>query len=152
MQNTFSQSGNNSKWFFKKIIFQNTYVEIVTHPPSIMEKSILNFHFDYLTTSLYYFADFKNNNNNNSRGINCIYFWGWNLLHRIFLPLWQCCHFKFDGDEYEWWDIVVIYITFCQMNYTLFNNTSDWCLDTWWMRLHIQKWSTLSLAGIILSG
>ena len=30
MQNTFSQSGNDSKWFLKKIIFQNRYVELET--------------------------------------------------------------------------------------------------------------------------
>ena len=36
---------------FRKIIFQNTYVELETSP-SFMEKSILNFHFDYLTISL----------------------------------------------------------------------------------------------------
>ena len=35
---------------FEKIIFQNTYVELET--PPFMEKSILNFHFDYLTISL----------------------------------------------------------------------------------------------------
>ena len=36
--------------FFKKIIFQNRYVELET--PPFMEKTILNFHFDYLNTSL----------------------------------------------------------------------------------------------------
>ena len=35
---------------FKKIIFQNRYVELET--PPFMEKNILNFHFDYLTSSL----------------------------------------------------------------------------------------------------
>ena len=35
---------------FKKIIFQNRYVELET--PRFMEKTILNFHFDYLNTSL----------------------------------------------------------------------------------------------------
>ena len=39
----FSQSGNDSKWFLKQIIFQNRYVALET---------ILNFHFDYLHTSL----------------------------------------------------------------------------------------------------
>ena len=54
MQNTFSQSGNDSKCFFKKIIFQNRYVALETpkDPPPFMAKSILNFHFDYLTPSL----------------------------------------------------------------------------------------------------
>ena len=47
MQNTFSQSRNDSKWFLKKIIFQNRYVALET--PS---KAILNFHFDYLNPSL----------------------------------------------------------------------------------------------------
>ena len=36
---------------FKKIIFQNRYVELEA-PPPFMEKTILNFHFDYLTPSL----------------------------------------------------------------------------------------------------
>ena len=36
---------------FKKIIFQNSYVELET-PPPFMEKTILNFHFDYLNSSL----------------------------------------------------------------------------------------------------
>ena len=35
---------------FKKIIFQNRYVELET--PPFMEKTILNFHFDYLNTPL----------------------------------------------------------------------------------------------------
>ena len=35
---------------FKKIIFQNRYMELET--PPFMEKTILNFHFDYLNTSL----------------------------------------------------------------------------------------------------
>ena len=51
MQNTFSQSGNDSKWFLKKIIFQNRYVALET-PPSFRAKTILNFHFDYLKPSL----------------------------------------------------------------------------------------------------
>ena len=51
MQNTFSQSGNDSKWFLKKSFFQNMNVELET-PPTFMEKTILNFHFDYLTPSL----------------------------------------------------------------------------------------------------
>ena len=54
MQNTFSQSGNDSKWFFKKIIFQNRHVALETHPPSFMVNAILNFHFDYLNPSLIY--------------------------------------------------------------------------------------------------
>ena len=36
---------------FKKIIFQNRYVELETPPPS-WKKNILNFHFDYLNPSL----------------------------------------------------------------------------------------------------
>ena len=36
---------------FKKIIFQNRYVALET-PPPFMAKTILNFHFDYLTPSL----------------------------------------------------------------------------------------------------
>ena len=50
MQNTFSQSGNDSKWFLIKIIFQNRYVAL--GPPPFMANAILNFHFDYWHTSL----------------------------------------------------------------------------------------------------
>ena len=63
MQNTFSQSGNDSKWFLTKIIFQNRYVALETPsrpPPPFMANAILNFHFDFLTTSL------MNNSNNNN--------------------------------------------------------------------------------------
>ena len=55
MQNTFSQSGNDSKWFLRKIIFQNRYVALETpsEPPSpFMANTILNFHFDYLNPFL----------------------------------------------------------------------------------------------------
>ena len=54
MQNTFSQSGNDSKWFLRKIIFQNRYVALKTPSrplPSFMANTILNFHFDYLNPS-----------------------------------------------------------------------------------------------------
>ena len=37
---------------FKKLIVQNTYVELETPTPPFMEKSILNFHFDYWIISL----------------------------------------------------------------------------------------------------
>ena len=39
---------------FKKIIFQNRYVALETGlvPPPFMANAILNFHFDYVTTSL----------------------------------------------------------------------------------------------------
>ena len=50
MQNTFSQSGNDSKWFSKKSLFRIGRWNS-RHPP-FMEKNILNFHFDYLNTSL----------------------------------------------------------------------------------------------------
>ena len=43
MQNTFSQSGNDSKCFFKKIIFQNRYVEL----PPLHGKSHLKFPFRF---------------------------------------------------------------------------------------------------------
>ena len=41
---------------FKKIIFQNRYVALETpsRPPPFMANAILNFHFDFLTTSLMY--------------------------------------------------------------------------------------------------
>ena len=56
MQNTFEQSGIDSKMFLKKSFFRiGTYryihVELET-PPPFMEKPILNFHFDYLNPSL----------------------------------------------------------------------------------------------------
>ena len=56
MQNTFSQSGNDSKWFLTKIIFQNRYVALETglDPPPFMANAIFNFHFDFLNTSLRY--------------------------------------------------------------------------------------------------
>ena len=55
MQNTFSQSGNDSKWFLIKIIFQNRYMALETpsRPPlPFMANAILNFHFDFLHPSL----------------------------------------------------------------------------------------------------
>ena len=55
MQNTFSQSGNDSKWFLTKIIFQNRYMALkpgLDPPPPFMANAILNFHFDYLNPSL----------------------------------------------------------------------------------------------------
>ena len=53
-QNTFSQSGNDSKWFLTKIIFQNRYMALNPglDPPPFMANAILNFHFDYLNPSL----------------------------------------------------------------------------------------------------
>ena len=50
MQNTFSQSGNDSKWFSKISFFRIDMWNL--RPPTFMEKNILNFHFDYLNTSL----------------------------------------------------------------------------------------------------
>ena len=42
-QNTFSQSGNDSKWFLTKIIFQNRYVALETglDPPTMGEQWLL---------------------------------------------------------------------------------------------------------------
>ena len=47
MQNTFSQSGNGSKWFSTKIIFQNRYVALETppRPPPLHGKCHLKFPF-----------------------------------------------------------------------------------------------------------
>ena len=47
MQNTFSQSGNDSKWFLIKIIFQNRYVALETglDPPPLHGKCPLKFPF-----------------------------------------------------------------------------------------------------------
>ena len=55
MQNTFSQSGNASKWFLKKSFFRIGIWDsrpLRDPPPPIHGKTILNFHFDYLTPSL----------------------------------------------------------------------------------------------------
>ena len=54
MQNTFSQSGNDSKWFLKKSFFKigKWQTRPSRDPPPFMANAILNFHFDYLTTSL----------------------------------------------------------------------------------------------------
>ena len=54
MQNTFSQSGNDSKWFLTNIIFQNRYVALETglDPAPFMANAILNFHFDFPHPSL----------------------------------------------------------------------------------------------------
>ena len=54
MQNTFSQSGNDSKWFLKKSFFKigKWHPRPPRDPPPFMANAILNFHFDYLTTSL----------------------------------------------------------------------------------------------------
>ena len=38
---TFSQSGNDSKWFLTKIIFQNRYVALETPPPSWQLPSLI---------------------------------------------------------------------------------------------------------------
>ena len=50
MQNTFSQSGNDSKWFSKKSFFRIGMWN--SRPPPFMANTILNFHFDYWNTSL----------------------------------------------------------------------------------------------------
>ena len=54
MQNTFSQSGNDSKWFLKKSFFKigMWHSRPPRDPPPFMANAILNFHFDFLTPSL----------------------------------------------------------------------------------------------------
>ena len=54
MQNTFSQSGNDSKWFLKKSFFKigKWHSRPPRDPPLFMANAILNFHFDFLTPSL----------------------------------------------------------------------------------------------------
>ena len=54
MQNTFSQSGNDSKWFLKKSFFKigMWHSRPPRDPPPFMAKTILNFHFDYWNPSL----------------------------------------------------------------------------------------------------
>ena len=54
MQNTFSQSGNDSKWFLKKSFFKigKWHSRPPRDPPPFMANAILNFHFDFLTPSL----------------------------------------------------------------------------------------------------
>ena len=49
MQNTFSESGNDSKWFLKNHF--SDYVCWTRDPSPFIEKVIFNFHFDYLTIS-----------------------------------------------------------------------------------------------------
>ena len=52
---------------FKKIIFQNRYVALETPSrplPPFMANAILNFHFDYLTTSLMHFGIFNPSSKN----------------------------------------------------------------------------------------
>ena len=51
MQNTFSQSGNDSICFLKKSFFRIGMWNSRPPPPS-WKKNILNFHFDYLPPSL----------------------------------------------------------------------------------------------------
>ena len=62
MQNTFSQSGNDSKWFLKKSFFRIGMWNSRPLPPPFTEKNILNFHFDYLNTSLTYIITIDTNN------------------------------------------------------------------------------------------
>ena len=59
MQNTFSQSGNDSKWFLKKSFFKigMWHSRTPRDPPPFMANAILNFHFDYVTPSLKKFAN-----------------------------------------------------------------------------------------------
>ena len=54
MQNTFSQSGNDSKWFSRKSFFKIGiwHSRPPRDPPPFMVNTILNFHFDYWHTSL----------------------------------------------------------------------------------------------------
>ena len=54
MQNTFSQSGNDSKWFLKKSFFKigMWHSRPPRDPPPFMANAILNFHFDFLHPSL----------------------------------------------------------------------------------------------------
>ena len=55
MQNTFSQSGNYFKWFSKKSFFRIGMWNLRLPTPFI-EKTILNFHFDYLIIRLRQFT------------------------------------------------------------------------------------------------
>ena len=63
MQNTFSQSGNDSKWFSKKSYFRigMWHSRPPRDPPPFMANAILNFYFDFLTTSLIGIGIFYNN-------------------------------------------------------------------------------------------
>ena len=77
MQNTFSQSGNDSKWFLKKTFFKigMWHSRPPRDPPPFMANAILNFHFDYLTTSLsVYRAKYKKSYYN----YNTFHKSGWN--------------------------------------------------------------------------
>ena len=54
MQNTFPQSGNDSKWFLKKSFFKigMWHSRPPRDPPPFMANAIFNFHFDFLNPSL----------------------------------------------------------------------------------------------------
>ena len=67
MQNTFSQSGNDSKWFSKKSFFRIGMWN--SRPPPSWKKTILNFHFDYLHPSLI-ITLFSENSTTFSTGFN----------------------------------------------------------------------------------
>ena len=66
---------------FKKILFQNRYVELET--PPLMEKSILNFHFDYLNPSLMFPKIVKENIVNINRKHDVLAFSKHRPRHRI---------------------------------------------------------------------
>ena len=62
MQNTFSQSGNDSKWFLTKIIFQNRYVALETPsrpPPPLHGKCHLKFPFWFFAPLPYRLWSYK---------------------------------------------------------------------------------------------
>ena len=63
MQNTFSQSGNDSKWFLKKSFFKigKWQSRPPRDPPPFMANAILNFHFDFLNPSLSQIASLSKN-------------------------------------------------------------------------------------------
>ena len=87
MQNTFSQSGNDSKRFLTKIIFQNRYVALETpsRPPlPFMANAILNFHFDFLNTSL-----MQNFVRGISHAADCAFLWAKQRVRTTFCKIYS---------------------------------------------------------------
>merc|ERR1712209_68790 len=90
VQNTFSQSGNDSKWFLKKSFFKigMWHLRPPRDPPPFMANAILNFHFDYWHTSLNFIQCYFPNHSVSSQKVvhYCFDLWTisiWTVLARI---------------------------------------------------------------------
>ena len=92
MQNTFSQSGNDSKWFLTKIIFQNRYVALETPSrprPPFIANAILNFHFDYWHPSLIINIVFSRYERSGNLVVRCLKDMINAFFSRFFVKLWS---------------------------------------------------------------